>query len=158
MTKAKPIPDGYHTATPYLIADDAAKAIEFYKKAFGASEKLRIPAPGGRIGHAEIQIGDSRIMLADENPSMGQGHVSATSVGGSPVSLYVYVPDCDKVIEKAVAEKAKILKPVQDQFYGDRSGFIQDPFGHLWGIATHKEDVSEQDMKERMKKMNVQAA
>ena len=88
--------------------------------------------PNGTVGHAELQIGDSRIMLADENPSMGQGHASATTVGGSPVSLYVYVPDCDQVIEKAVAAKAKILKPTQDQFYGDRSGFIQDPFGHLF--------------------------
>ena len=95
----------------------------------------------GTVGHAELQIGDSRIMLADENPQMGNR--SAESIGGSPVSLYVYLPDCDKVVDKAAAEGAKILKPVADQFYGDRSGFIQDPFGHLWGIATHEEDVSE---------------
>ncbi len=147
------IPKGYNSVTPYLVVKDAARAIEYYKNVFGATEVMRMPAPGGKIGHAELQIGDSRVMLADENPSMGQGHASATTVGGSPVSLYVYVPDCDKVIEKAAAEKAKILKPVQDQFYGDRSGFIQDPFGHLWGIATHKEDVSPQEMEERMKKL-----
>jgi PhnB protein len=112
---------------------------------------VRMDAPGGKVGHAELQIGDSRIMLADENPAMGNR--SAETIGGSPVSLYVYIPDCDKVVAKAVAEGAKILKPVQDQFYGDRSGFIQDPFGHLWGIATHVEDVSAEEMKERMKKM-----
>jgi PhnB protein len=106
--------------------------------------------PDGRVGHAELQIGNSRIMLADENPSMGNR--SAESIGGSPVSLYVYLPDCDKVVAKAAAEGAKILKPVQDQFYGDRSGFIQDPFGHLWGVATHKEDVSAKEMEERAKK------
>ena len=158
MNKVHYIPKGYNTVTPYLVVKGAAEAIDYYKNVFGATVVVRMDGPDGKVGHAELQIGDSRIMLADENPSMGQGHISATSVGGSPVSLYVYVPDCDKVIEKAVAERAKILKPVQDQFYGDRSGFIQDPFGHLWGIATHKEDVSEQDMKERMKKMKMQAA
>jgi PhnB protein len=107
--------------------------------------------PNGTVGQAELQIGDSRIMLADENPQMGNR--SAESIGGSPVSLYVYVPDCDKIVDKAVAGGAKVLKPTADQFYGDRSGFIQDPFGHLWGIATHKEDVSAEEMKERMKKM-----
>ena len=107
--------------------------------------------PNGTVGHAELQIGDSRIMLADENPQMGNR--SAETIGGSPVSLYVYLPDCDSVVHKAAAQGAKILKPVQDQFYGDRSGFIQDPFGHLWGIATHVEDVSDAEMKERMKKM-----
>ena len=118
MTKAKPIPDGYHTATPYLIADDAAKAIEFYKTAFGASEKLRIPAPGGRIGHAEIQIGDSLIMLADEHPEIGA--LSPRRIGGSPVSIMLYVEDVDRVVERALAAGAKLLRPVQDQFYGDR--------------------------------------
>jgi PhnB protein len=107
--------------------------------------------PDGLVGHAELQIGDSRIMLADENPAMG--HRSAETIGASPVSLYIYLPDCDKVVDKAVAAGAKIQRPVADQFYGDRSGFIQDPFGHLWGIATHKEDVSPEEMNERMKKM-----
>jgi PhnB protein len=113
---------------------------------------MRMPGPDGKIGHAELQIGNSRIMLADENPSMGAGHTSAATVGGSPVSLYVYLPDVDQVIQRATAEGAKVLKPVEDQFYGDRTGFIQDPYGHLWGIATHIEDVSPKDMEERMKK------
>ena len=103
--------------------------------------------PDGKIGHAELKIGDSHIMLADENPSMGQGHTSAATIGASPVSLYVYLPDVDAVFQKATAEGAKVLKPVQDQFYGDRSGFFQDPFGHLWGVATHVEDVSPEEMK-----------
>ena len=153
MSKVHYIPKGYNAVTPYLVVKGAAQAIEYYQDVFGATIVVRMDGPDGKVGHAELQIGDSRIMLADENPSMGQGHISATTVGGSPVSLYVYVPDCDKIIEKAVAGKAKILKPVQDQFYGDRSGFIQDPFGHLWGIATHKEDVSAEDMQERMKKL-----
>ena len=153
MSEVHYIPQGYNSITPYLVIRGAAEAIEYYKNVFGATVVVRMDGPNGTVGHAELQIGDSRIMLADENPSMGQGHASATTVGGSPVSLYVYVPDCDQVIEKAVAGKAKILKPTQDQFYGDRSGFIQDPFGHLWGIATHKEDVSAEEMEERMKKI-----
>ena len=153
MSEVHYIPQGYNSVTPYLVIKGAAEAIEYYKNVFGATVVVRMDGPNGTVGHAELQIGDSRIMLADENPAMGQGHISAASVGGSPVSLYVYVPDCDKIIEKAVAGKAKILKPVQDQFYGARSGFIQDPFGHLWGIATHKEDVSGEEMNERMKKM-----
>jgi PhnB protein len=155
MKKVSYIPKGYNTITPYLVIKGAAKAIDYYKKVLGATVVVRMDGPGGRVGHAELQIGDSRIMLADENPAMGNR--SAESIGASPVSLYVYLPDCDKVVAKAVAEGAKILKPVQDQFYGDRSGFIQDPFGHLWGIATHKEDVSPKEMAERMKKL-MQAA
>jgi PhnB protein len=150
MSKAHYIPKGYNSITPYLVVKGAAKAIDYYKKVFGATELMRMPGPDGRIGHAELQIGDSRIMLADENLSMGNR--SAETIGSSPISLYVYLDDCDKVVEKAVAEGAKVLKPVQDQFYGDRSGFIQDPFGHLWGVATHKEDVSEKEMAERAKK------
>ena len=150
MNNVNYIPKGYSTVTPYLVIKGAAKAIDYYKSVFGATVVVRMDGPGGLVGHAELQIGDSLIMLADENPSMG--HRSAETIGASPVSLYVYLPDCDKVVAKAAAEGAKILKPVQDQFYGDRSGFIQDPFGHLWGIATHKEDVSPQEMKERMKK------
>jgi PhnB protein len=151
MNKVHYIPMGYNSVTPYLVVKGAAKAIEYYKKVFGATVHLRMDGPDGQVGHAELQIGDSRIMLADENPKMG--YRSAETIGASPVSLYVYLPDCDKVVEKAVAEGAKILKPVEDQFYGDRSGFIQDPFGHLWGIATHKEDVSPQEFEERARKM-----
>jgi PhnB protein len=151
MSKVPYIPKGYNTVTPYLVIKGAAKAIDYYKKVFGATVVTRMDGPNGTVGHAELKIGDSMIMLADENPAMG--NKSATTIGASPVSLYVYLPDVDKVVEKATAEGAKILKPVQDQFYGDRSGFIQDPFGHLWGIATHVEDVSETEMKERMKKL-----
>jgi len=151
MSKVPHIPEGYNTVTPYLVIKGAAQAIEYYKKIFGATVVVRMDRPDGQVAHAELQIGDSRIMLAEENPQMGA--TSATTIGNSPVSLYVYLPDVDKVVAKAAAEGAKILKPVEDQFYGDRSGFLQDPFGHLWGIATHVEDVSEHEMKERMKKL-----
>jgi PhnB protein len=151
MSKVNYIPEGYNNVTPYLVIKGAAKAIDYYKSVFGATVAVRMDGPGGTVGHAELQIGNSRIMLADENLQMGNR--SAESIGGSPVSLYVYLPDCDKVVDKAVAAGAKVLKQVADQFYGDRSGFIQDPFGHLWGIATHVEDVSAEEMKERMKKM-----
>ena len=150
MKKVHYIPKGYNSITPYLVIKGAAKAIEYYKNVFGATEVMRMAGPDGRVGHAELKIGDSHIMLADENPAMG--YRSAESIGASPVSLLVYIPDCDKVVAKAVAGGAKILKPVQDQFYGDRSGFIQDPFGHLRGIATHIEDVSPEEMDERAKK------
>ncbi|MGD1215875.1 MAG: VOC family protein [Terriglobales bacterium] len=150
MSKVHYIPKGYNSVTPYLIIKGAAKAIDYYKNVFGATEVVRMAGPDGRVGHAELQIGDSHIMLADEFPEMG--HRSAESIGASPVSLLVYIPDCDKVVAKAVAGGAKVLKPVEDQFYGDRSGFIQDPFGHLWGIATHIEDVSPKEMEERAKK------
>ena len=152
MSKVPHIPKGYQAVTPYLIIKGAAQAIDYYKKVFGATELFRMDGPDGKVGHAELQIGDSHIMLADENPSMGQGHTSAATIGASPVSLYVYLPDVDRVVEKARAEGAKVLKPVQDQFYGDRSGFLQDPFGHLWGVATHVEDVSPKDIEERAKK------
>jgi PhnB protein len=153
MSKVSYIPNDYHTITPYLIIKGAAQAIEYYKKVFGATEAVRMNGPDGKVGHAELKIGNSRIMLADENPSMGQGHASASTIGTSPVSLYVYLPDVDRVIRQAVVEGAKILKPVEDQFYGDRSGFIQDPFGHFWSVATHVEDVSPKELEERMKKM-----
>jgi len=121
----------------------------------GPGGVVRMDGPGGRVAHAELKIGDSIIMLADENPQMAvPGHGSATAIGGSPVSLYLYLPNVDEVVAKAKAEGAKILKPVQDQFYGDRSGFLQDPFGHFWGIATHVEEVSPEELKERMKKMS----
>jgi len=157
MSKVSHIPQGYNSVTPYLIIKGAAQAIDYYKKVFGATEVFRMDQPGGKVGHAELKIGNSHIMLADENPNLGQGHASAASIGASPVSLYLYIPDVDGVVERAVAEGAKILKPVQDQFYGDRSGFIQDPFGHLWGIATHVEDVSPAEIAERAKKV-MQAA
>jgi PhnB protein len=153
MSKVPHIPKGYHAVTPYLIIKGAAQAIEYYKNVFGATELFRMDGPDGKVGHAELQIGDSHIMLADENPSMGTGHASAATIGGSPVSLYLYLPEVDTVVGRAVAAGARVLKPVQDQFYGDRSGFIQDPFGHLWGIATHVEDVSPEEMEERAKKL-----
>jgi len=146
-SKPKPIPDGYHTATPYLIVNGGAQAIEFYKKAFGATELMRMPQPGGKIGHAEIKIGDSPIMLADESPAVGAR--SPQSIGGSPVSIMLYVEDVDKIFSQAVAAGAKVKRPVADQFYGDRTGGIEDPFGHLWYIATHKEDVSPEEMRKR---------
>jgi PhnB protein len=152
MSKVSHIPQGYNSITPYLIIKGAAQAIDYYKKVFGATEVFRMDGPDGKVGHAELQIGSSRVMLADENPNMGEGHTSAASVGTSPVSLYLYIPDVDAVVERAVKAGAKVLRPVQDQFYGDRSGFIRDPFGHLWGIATHVEDVSPQELEERAKK------
>ena len=153
MSKVSYIPKDYNSVTPYLIVKGAAQAIDYYMKVFGATELFRMNGPDGKVGHAELKIGNSHIMLADENPKMGEGHVAAASVGGSPVSLYVYLPDVDAVVKRAEAEGAKILKPVQDQFYGDRSGFIRDPFGHLWGVATHVEDVSPKELEERMKNM-----
>ena len=143
----KPIPEGYHSVTPYLVLDDATRALEFYKKAFGAVEVLRMPAPGGKIGHAEIKIGDSHVMLADESPEMG--HRSARSFGGSPISLMVYVPDVDAQVAQAVAAGGKLVRPVADQFYGDRVGGVADPFGHRWFIATHKEDLSNEELQRR---------
>jgi PhnB protein len=153
MSKVSYIPKDYNSVTPYLVIKGAAQAIDYYKKVFGATETVRMNGPNGTIGHAELKIGNSHIMLADENPSMGPGHSSAATIGASPVSLYVYLPNVDEVVKNAAAAGAKILRPVQDQFYGDRNGFIQDPFGHLWGVATHVEDVSPKDMEERMKKM-----
>jgi PhnB protein len=151
VSPVKPIPDGYHSVTPYLCIKGAAAAIEFYKKAFGAKELVRMPAPGDKIGHAEIQIGDSHVMLADEFPEMG--FLSPLSVGGSPVMMHLYVEDVDSTANKAEAAGAKVTKPVADQFYGDRSGQIQDPFGHNWYVATHKEDVSPEEIKERSAKL-----
>jgi PhnB protein len=143
----KAIPDGYHSVTPYLICRGAAKAIDFYKQAFGAMELFRLDGPGDAVGHAEIKIGDSPIMLADEFPDMGAR--SPESYGGSPVSIMLYVDDVDRIVERAVAGGANLVRPVQDQFYGDRNGTLTDPFGHTWTIATHKEDVSPEEMKRR---------
>ncbi|MEP6921031.1 MAG: VOC family protein [bacterium] len=147
MSNVKPVPDGYHSVTPYLIIKGAADAIEFYKKAFGATELLRMPHPDGKIGHAEIKIGDSPVMLADEFPEMG--HKSPTTLGGSPVSLMIYVDDVDAVFNRAIAEGASSERPLETKFYGDRSGSLKDPFGHSWHIATHVEDVSEEEMQKR---------
>ena len=152
----KPIPQGYHSVTPYLILDDAAKAIEFYKKALGAVELMRFPAPGGRIGHAEIKIGDSPVMLADESPQEGQK--SLRTIGGSPVSLMIYVEDVDARVAQAVAAGAKLTRPVANQFYGDRTGGIEDPFGYQWYIATHVEDVSMDELKRRAKEHETAAS
>ena len=145
--KPKSIPDGYHNVTPYLIVNDAAAAIEFYKKAFGATELMRMPKPNGKIGHAEIRIGDSPIMLADEAPEMGAR--SPRTFGGSPVSIFLYVDDVDTTFARAVNGGARVQRPLADQFYGDRTGGVEDPFGHVWYIATHVEDVSPEEMKKR---------
>jgi PhnB protein len=144
---AKPIPDGYHTATPYLIVNGAAEAIEFYKRAFGATELLRMTDPQGRIGHAEIRIGDSVIMLADEHP--GMGYRGPRSMGGSSVSILLYVDDVDTIFGRAVSAGAAVQRPIANQFYGDRSGKLEDPFGHVWSIATHVEDVPPEEMRRR---------
>jgi PhnB protein len=141
------IPEGYRTATPYLIVQGAADAIEFYKRAFGATEMLRMADPQGRVGHAEIRIGDSVIMLADEHP--GMGYRAPPSLGGSSVSILLYLEDVDAVCERAVKAGAKVLRPVANQFYGDRSGTLEDPFGHVWTIATHVEDVSPEELQRR---------
>ena len=148
MATVKPIPEGYHSVTPYLIISGAADAIDFYKKAFGAIELFRMPAPEGKIGHAEIKIGDSPIMLADESPEMG--YKSATTLSGSPVSLMIYVDEVDKIYNQAIAAGGTEVKGVQDQFYGDRSGTLKDPYGHVWHIATHMEDVTPEEMDKRM--------
>jgi PhnB protein len=154
-TKTKPIPKGYHVVTPYLSVQGAADAIAFYKKAFGAKEVMRIPGPGGTIGHAEIQVGDHRIMLADESPEMN--FRSPRSVGGTPVTIHLYVQDVDRVAKKAVASGAKLLRPVADQFYGDRSGSLEDPFGHVWHVATHVEDIPMKELKKRAAAMAASA-
>lgn len=145
--KVKPVPEGYHTVTPYLVIKGAAEAIEFYKKAFGAKELFRMAQSDGRVGHAEIKIGDSPIMLADEYPEMG--HLSPQTIGNSPVSILLYVEDVDQVFKQAIDAGAKEDRPVDDKFYGDRSGSLVDPFGHVWHIATHKEDVAPEEMAKR---------
>jgi PhnB protein len=145
----KPIPEGYHSVTPYLIIRGAADAIEFYKKAFGATELFRFPAPDGKIGHAEIRIGDSPIMLADEFSEMG--YKGPETLGGSPVSIMLYVEDVDTVFNRAVEAGASVKEALQDKFYGDRMGTLTDPFGHRWHVGTHKEDVSMEEMERRAK-------
>ena len=144
----KAIPDGYHSITPYLIVKGADRAIDFYKKVFGAAERMRMDGPNGTVGHAEIEIDGSVIMLADEFPDMG--YRSPQSIGATPVSLHLYVKDVDDCFNRAVAAGAKAMRPVQDQFYGDRSGTVEDPFGHVWTISTHKEDLSPEELQKRL--------
>ena len=145
------IPVGYHNITPYLMVRNAAAAIEFYKKAFNAVELMRFPGPGGKIMHAEVKIGDSPVMLADEMPE--EGHVGPQTLGGVGVSMMLYVEDVDTRFAQAVAAGATIKRPVQDQFYGDRTGTLVDPFGHVWSIGTHKEDLSMEELQQRMAKL-----
>ncbi len=147
----QPVPTGYAGVTPYLIIRGAARALDFYKKAFGAKELMRFPAPGGKIGHAEIKIGEGVVMLADE--SLEMGHQSPQALGGTAITLMFYVADVDAQFAKAVAAGGVVKQPLKDQFYGDRSGTITDPFGHVWTIATHVEDVSAEEMQRRMAAM-----
>jgi PhnB protein len=147
MSQVKPIPDGYPAVTPYLVVEGGVRAIDFYKQIFGAQERMRMAGPDGRIGHAELQIGDSVIMLADEHPAMGAKAPKA--FGGSPVSLMIYVTDVDAVVKNAADAGAKIVRPLENKFYGDRSATIEDPFGHSWTVSTHVEDVSPEEMQKR---------
>lgn len=149
--KVKPIPDGYHSLTTYLSVKGAAAAIAFYKQAFGAEELYRLPMPDGRVGHAELQIGDSRLMLADEMPEMPDAIAkSPRTLGGVASGLNIYVGDVDAQFKRAVDAGATVKRPVTNQFYGDRSGTVEDPFGHVWTIATHVEDVSPEEIAKRM--------
>jgi PhnB protein len=145
---AEPIPAGYHSVTPYLMVRDAARAMAFYRDAFGATEVMRFAGPDGRIAHAEVKIGDSHVMLADELPD--QGFVGPQTLGGAGVSLMLYVNDVDATFAKALAAGATVRRPVADQFYGDRMGTLVDPYGHVWSIGTHREDVSVEEMQRRM--------
>ncbi|MFO1304422.1 MAG: VOC family protein [Burkholderiales bacterium] len=149
MAKVTPIPAGYHSVTPYLVLDGATKAIEFYKQAFDAEELMRMPAPENKIAHAEIRIGDSPVMMADASDEFK----GPRAFGGTPVSLMIYVEDVDRIFRQALAAGAVQLRPVADQFYGDRTGTLADPFGHVWTVATHVEDVSPEEMKRRMATM-----
>jgi PhnB protein len=147
----KPIPEGYEGATPYLIVHDAPGAIQFYEKAFGATEVMRFADPSGKIGHAEVKIGQALVMLADEYPDMDIR--GPRTYGGSPVKIALFVPDVDAFVKRAIDAGAKVVRPVQDQFYGDRSGQLEDPYGHVWNISTHKEDVAPEEMHKRFAAM-----
>lgn len=149
MTHYKP--EGYHTVTPYLIIDGAAEAIDFYTRVLGATETLRMGGPDGRVGHAEITFDESKIMLADENPEMG--FTGPKSIGGTPVSIHVYVEDVDAIYGQAIDAGAEEIRPVKDQFYGDRTGTFKDPFGHVWTVSTHIEDVPPEEMDRRCAEM-----
>jgi PhnB protein len=144
------IPKGYHAVTPYLACAGAAQAIAFYKKAFGAAELMRMPGPGGKVGHAEVKISDARIMLADEHPDID--FLGPQARGGTPVHIHVYVKNVDATMKRAVAAGATLLRPVEDKFYGDRTGTVQDPFGHVWHLSTHIEDLSAAELRRRAKK------
>ncbi|HEY8245571.1 MAG TPA: VOC family protein [Casimicrobiaceae bacterium] len=144
----KAIPEGYHSVTPYIVVQGAAKALDFYARAFGAKEKFRLPM-GDIIGHAEIVIGDSHVMLAD----VMDDHKDPRKLGGTPVSLMIYTSDADAMFKRAIAAGAKQVRPVENQFYGDRTGVLEDPFGHVWSIATHVEDVSDEEIRRRMAAM-----
>ena len=152
MSPVQPIPEGYPRLTPYLCIDGAAKAIEFYTQVLGATEKMRMDGPDGKIGHAELTFGDSVLMLADEYPDMG--FLSPARLGGAAVTLHLYVEDVDALFERALAAGAKSLRPVENQFYGDRSGQFEDPFGHRWNVATHVEDVDPEEMARRAEAFN----
>jgi len=154
MAKVKPVPEGMHSVTPHLICAGAADAIEFYKKAFGAVEEARLPGPGGRIMHAMIRIGDSAVMLVDEMPEWCA--MGPKALKGSPVTIHLYVENADATFERAVKAGAKVTMPLEDQFWGDRYGKLEDPFGHHWSVATHVRDVSMEEAQEAMKKMAVQ--
>jgi PhnB protein len=147
VAKVKPIPDGYRAVTPYLIVEGAARAIDFYKRVFGAKERMRMDAPGGRVGHAELELGDSVVMLADQSPEVGAR--SPQSVGGTPVHIMLYVEDVDATVQRALAAGARLERPVENKFYGDRTGGIIDPFGHVWYVGTHIEDVPPAEMGKR---------
>lgn len=144
---AKPIPDGYHSVTPYLTINNAADALEFYKRAFGATELFRMADAAGKVGHAEIRIGDSPIMLSDEFPEMNAR--GPQSIGGSPVAIHLYVDDVDAFVQRAVEAGAKVVRPVENHFYGDRGGMLNDPFGHSWWVSTHVEDVPMEEIRKR---------
>lgn len=148
-SRVQPIPDGYHSVTPYLLIKGAADAIAFYVKAFGAVEVMKLAGPDGKIGHAEIRIGNSHVMLADEHPDMG--FLGPQSRGGTTVSLLIYSEDCDALFAQAIAAGATELRPLCDQFYGDRSGTVTDPWGHVWTVATHVEDVPPEEIDRRFK-------
>jgi PhnB protein len=145
----KPVPEGYHTVTPYLVQRDAKRALEFYRKAFGAETKTSMPSPDGRVMHAEVKIGDSMIFLSDEFPEMSSETKSPQSAGCVTSTIFLYVPDVDAVFKKAVEAGARVIMPVSDMFWGDRFGKVADPFGHHWGIATHKEDLAPQEIHKR---------
>lgn len=148
MANVKPIPEGFHSLTPYLFIKGAASAIDFYKNVFGATEVVRMPGSGGQVMHAELKIGDSILMLGDENPQMGA--LAPQSPGATGCGINVYIPDVDAVVQMAVQAGAKLVRPVKDQFYGDRSGTLIDPFGHMWTVATHIENVTPEEMRKRM--------
>ena len=143
----KPVPDSYPTLSPYLIVTDGAAAIAFYERVFGARLRMRLPGPQGKVGHAELEVGPAVIMLADEHPEMGAR--SPATIGGSPVFLHLYVENVDEVVQRAAEAGAKVVRPVETKFYGDRAGMIADPFGHVWSIGTHVEDISPEEIERR---------